>query len=95
MLGALAINSGEGHGADLDPESFRYRLGVWIEYPDTAFLILAVASSWPVILLQASGLRHAPTWVSILGFLIAGFGWIWLWDHLLQFHRDLRRMFQR
>ncbi len=92
IFGSLNINPGVGEGADLDPQSFRYRLGVWLEYHDTPFFTVAC---WPVIVLAALGVHHISAWASILGCIIAGIGWVWLWHQLVLLRRQLARIIQR
>jgi hypothetical protein len=78
LLSILAIQPMEGAGS-IPPESFRYRLGLWINR--YAFVVMCVAC-WPGALAVALGLDGPVVgFLFALGFPATGATWVMLWEY--------------
>jgi hypothetical protein len=75
--------SGEGNSG-LDPNSFRYRLGLWFEGGGAMMLLILIC--WPAFFAGALGFRSG--WLIYPGFIVAGLSWVLLWDFGRRLIRD-------
>lgn len=72
VIGLLSINPSIGEGSYLDPQSFQYEVGVWIEYH--ADPVVAIAC-WPVLLAAHACVPTDSYVLWIAKYLLAGAGW--------------------
>ena len=88
LVGALAINPGVGEGYGIPEDSFRYRVGVWVEYHSA---VVAIISCWPLMLVDSLGWHPRSPLSWIIGMFISGSGWVLLWHCVLNQLRNTRR----
>lgn len=86
VVGLLAINPSVGEGADLDPQSFRYQVGVWIEFH--ADPVIAIVC-WPMMLAAQAGVPKDSYVLWVANYLLAGAGWYAVW-RLARYCRTMR-----